>query len=63
MALLVHLSDLHMAPDVPAQSVIFDALVRTLRVERQDRPTEPVAIVVTGDVFDSAERPARKARS
>jgi 3',5'-cyclic AMP phosphodiesterase CpdA len=61
MALLVHLSDLHMAPDLPAQSAIFDALVRTLRVERQDRPTEPVAIVVTGDVFDSAERPARKA--
>jgi hypothetical protein len=33
MALLVHLSDLHMAPDAQAQAGIFSALVRALHVE------------------------------
>jgi hypothetical protein len=44
MALIVHLSDLHMAPDVPAQSGIFDGLVRALHIERKDRQVIPEAI-------------------
>jgi hypothetical protein len=41
MALLVHLSDLHMGPDVPAQSAIFDGLgARAAR--RASRPTHGI---------------------
>jgi 3',5'-cyclic AMP phosphodiesterase CpdA len=61
MALLVHLSDLHMAPDARAQAGIFSALVRALRVEYEATRPERVALVVTGDVFDSSTNPAVQA--
>jgi 3',5'-cyclic AMP phosphodiesterase CpdA len=54
MSLVVHLSDLHLVPDAPRQVSILDALVRTLRLEYEAARPESVAVVVTGDVFDSA---------
>jgi len=56
MALLLHLSDLHMAKDPGAQGLVFDKLVETLRRERE-RYSGRVAVVITGDVFDSAADP------
>ena len=61
MALLVHLSDLHMAPEAPAQAGIFSALVRALRVEYEAARPERVAVAVTGDVFHSSTNPAPQA--
>jgi 3',5'-cyclic AMP phosphodiesterase CpdA len=50
-----------MAPDVPAQSSIFDGLVRALRAEHEAAHPESVAVVITGDVFDSATNPSTQA--
>jgi 3',5'-cyclic AMP phosphodiesterase CpdA len=58
MTLLVHLSDLHMAKDPRAQRTLFDKLVEALRREREAARPERVAVVITGDVFDSASDPA-----
>ncbi len=61
MALLVHLSDLHLARDLTPQSALLDKLVETLRREREAAATDRVGIVVTGDLFDSATQPPAKA--
>jgi 3',5'-cyclic AMP phosphodiesterase CpdA len=58
MTLLVHLSDLHMAKDSGAQRTLFDKLVDALRREHAAAQPERVAVVITGDVFDSASDPA-----
>src|SRR5260370_23617844 len=57
MALLLHLSDLHLSPFVPTQPALLDALVRTLARDVKPAAAEHVAIVITGDIFDSAELP------
>ena len=54
MALIVHLSDLHIFAHPDEQPAIFDALCACLRRIATARE-QPVALVaVTGDVFDSA---------
>jgi 3',5'-cyclic AMP phosphodiesterase CpdA len=53
MSLLVQLSDLHMTSRSASQAKLFEQLVQTLRREREARRDEHVAVVVTGDVFDS----------
>lgn len=58
--LLFHLSDLHLRLDEPAQALVYDALVRTMERERRRKPDKRAAIVITGDVFDSAEMPAER---
>ena len=50
-----------MAPDAPAQSSIFDGLVRALRIEHETARPERVAVVITGDVFDSPANPSTQA--
>jgi 3',5'-cyclic AMP phosphodiesterase CpdA len=59
MALIVHLSDLHMAPADPAQSLVFDQLVQALRREREARNPDHVVLVITGDVFEATHRYAK----
>jgi 3',5'-cyclic AMP phosphodiesterase CpdA len=54
MALLLHLSDLHLDPASASQPALLDKLVETLGREKARSPSAPVAMVVTGDVFDSA---------
>jgi 3',5'-cyclic AMP phosphodiesterase CpdA len=54
MAILFHLSDLHMTKPGTPQDVVFEKLVDTMRAERKAAPEVGAAIVVTGDVFDSA---------
>lgn len=61
MSLVVHLSDLHMVPEAPWQASIFEALVRTLRLEYEAARPDRVAVVITGDVFDSATDPSAQA--
>lgn len=58
MTLVLHLSDLHMKRQSLTQPLLFDRLVQTVRMEREANPQTPVAIVITGDVFDSASEPA-----
>jgi 3',5'-cyclic AMP phosphodiesterase CpdA len=54
LALILHLSDLHLLANPREQESIFDGLVEALRdvQERAKRPVDLLAI--TGDVFDSA---------
>jgi 3',5'-cyclic AMP phosphodiesterase CpdA len=59
MSLIVHLSDLHIAHEPARQSVLFDKLVETVGSEREAKASEPVVLVITGDVFDSATDPAQ----
>jgi len=54
MTLVVHLSDLHMLQASRRQAALFEHLVGTLGRERERAPHEQLAIVITGDVFDSA---------
>jgi 3',5'-cyclic AMP phosphodiesterase CpdA len=63
MALVVHLSDLHLNPLARSQPALLDALVRTLARDVQPAPGDRTAIVITGDVFDSAELPPAAAVS
>jgi hypothetical protein len=58
MTLVVHLSDLHMTQSSKSQAAVFERLVTTLTSERERQRAEHVAIVITGDVFDSATDPA-----
>jgi 3',5'-cyclic AMP phosphodiesterase CpdA len=61
VALIVHLSDLHLTPGDPAQSIVFDQLVHTLRREREARNPDHVVVVITGDVFEAATQRHAKA--
>jgi 3',5'-cyclic AMP phosphodiesterase CpdA len=61
LALVVHLSDLHITGDPALQSALFDRLVETLRQEREAGGADRPGIVVTGDVFDSATQPRARA--
>jgi 3',5'-cyclic AMP phosphodiesterase CpdA len=61
MHLLVHLSDLHIAPDSSTQLTLFAELVKTIRRERESAQAQRVALVVTGDLFTSATQPRRRA--
>jgi 3',5'-cyclic AMP phosphodiesterase CpdA len=63
MPLLVHLSDLHLSPRARSQPALLDALVRTLARDVRPAPGDSIAIVITGDVFDSAELPPAAAVS
>jgi 3',5'-cyclic AMP phosphodiesterase CpdA len=58
MTLVFHLSDLHLQRDPGAQSALLANLVEAVRRERTARPADRVALVVTGDVFDSSTDPA-----
>jgi DNA repair exonuclease SbcCD nuclease subunit len=58
MAVLLHLSDLHIEATNDAQRVLFDKLVETVAREEWARKDENAVLVVTGDVFDSGtDRP------
>jgi 3',5'-cyclic AMP phosphodiesterase CpdA len=52
--ILFHLSDLHMTASSAGQGVVFEKLVATMKAERAAAASARAAIVVTGDVFDSA---------
>ena len=53
MALILHLSDLHLESSAPEQRPILDALPRALATLR-DKEGTPSLVAITGDVFDSA---------
>jgi 3',5'-cyclic AMP phosphodiesterase CpdA len=53
MALLLHLSDLHIDARSSAQRTLFDLLVETVGREKDASGLPPAALVITGDVFDS----------
>src|SRR5258708_39724542 len=58
MALLLHLSDLHIDAEKSGQRALLDVLVETLRREKEASQAEQTALLITGDVFDSgADRP------
>lgn len=61
MALVVHLSDLHMAKEPSKQTRVFVRLVETVRREYEATKPEHAVLVVTGDVFDSGTQPPGKA--
>ncbi|HXN33701.1 MAG TPA: metallophosphoesterase [Polyangiaceae bacterium] len=61
MALIFHLSDLHIDTRSDAQRVLFDVLVDTLCREKQSTNADHVALVITGDVFDSCTMPPAEA--
>lgn len=67
MSLVIQLSDLHLLADEPEQADILEALVSTVgracRERRQspDRGQSPDLVVITGDVFDSAELDVERA--
>jgi 3',5'-cyclic AMP phosphodiesterase CpdA len=54
MALLLHLSDLHLRRPEPSQDAVIDKLVEALGAERAAAGADATAVVVTGDLFDSA---------
>src|SRR5882672_6737260 len=54
MVLLFHLSDLHIDPQSAEQRGIFEVLIETLRREKHASNAAQVALVITGDVFDSS---------
>jgi len=54
MALLFHLSDLHIDSANTGQRVLFDVLVETLGREKARSDATHTALVITGDVFDSS---------
>jgi predicted MPP superfamily phosphohydrolase len=54
MTLVVHLSDLHMTQNAGTQAALFERLITTLSSERERARDDRVAVVITGDVFDSA---------
>src|SRR5262249_11036914 len=54
MALVLHLSDLHLDTGSKNQPVLLDMLVETLGHEKAASNAGHVVLVVTGDVFDSA---------
>jgi 3',5'-cyclic AMP phosphodiesterase CpdA len=60
MVLLFHLSDVHLSRDVESQSALLANLVAAVRRERDASPADHAALVVTGDVFDSATDPAER---
>jgi 3',5'-cyclic AMP phosphodiesterase CpdA len=58
MALLLHLSDLHIDASKGGQRALFEVLVETLRREKEASQATEAALFITGDVFDSgADRP------
>jgi 3',5'-cyclic AMP phosphodiesterase CpdA len=63
MVLLFHLSDLHIDPSSATQRGLFDALVETLRREKDASTAAHCVLVVTGDVFDSSTLAPREAVS
>lgn len=54
VALIAHLSDLHLGNHPEDQCAIFDGLVLALEAERRFRGRAFDLLVITGDVFDSA---------
>ncbi len=61
MALIFHLSDLHIDTRRDNQRLLFDVLVDTVGREKQSAKTDNVALVITGDVFDSSTMPPGEA--
>jgi 3',5'-cyclic AMP phosphodiesterase CpdA len=59
MALVFHLSDLHLDAAKSGQRALFDVLVEMIRRENTASKPSQTALFITGDVFDSgADRPA-----
>jgi 3',5'-cyclic AMP phosphodiesterase CpdA len=54
MALIIHLSDLHLLSNPQEQEVIFDELVSALRHVGEQSAGPVRLLAITGDVFDSA---------
>lgn len=54
VALLAHLSDLHLLKEPVEQEAIFDALVAAVAAERANRGCDFDLLAITGDVFDTA---------
>jgi hypothetical protein len=54
MDLLLHLSNLHLRSPELSQDVVLDKLVDALGVERASSGADQAAVLITGDVFDSA---------
>jgi 3',5'-cyclic AMP phosphodiesterase CpdA len=63
MVLVFHLSDLHIDPSSAMQRGLFDALVETLRREKDASNAAQCTLVITGDVFDSSTLSPREAVS
>jgi 3',5'-cyclic AMP phosphodiesterase CpdA len=61
MALLLHLSDLHIDAAKSGQRSLFDVLVETLRREKEASHAAQTALLITGDVFDSGTDPPEEA--
>ncbi len=60
MSVVLHLSDLHLDPEASDREPILEALVDAVAADRRDRGREVDLVVITGDVFDSANlEPAR----
>ena len=60
MSVVLHLSDLHLDPEASDREPILEALVDAVAADRRDRGREVDLVVVTGDIFDSANlEPAR----
>lgn len=55
MTLFAHLSDLHITNQGRGQQLVFERLVRTLEAERSAIRQSRTTLVITGDVFDSAD--------
>ncbi|MBO6940319.1 MAG: metallophosphoesterase [Deltaproteobacteria bacterium] len=54
MSVILHLSDLHLDPGANDREPILDALVAAVEADRRDRAREVDVVVITGDVFDTA---------
>lgn len=61
MPLIFHLSDLHIDPRSDIQRALFDVLVDTIGREKQASKADQLALVITGDVFDSSTLPPAEA--
>jgi 3',5'-cyclic AMP phosphodiesterase CpdA len=54
VSVILHLSDLHIDPAATERAAILDALVTAVGVDRADRGRAIDLMVITGDVFDTA---------
>jgi 3',5'-cyclic AMP phosphodiesterase CpdA len=61
VALIAHLSDLHLLQSPDEQGPILDALIAALAAQGAERARPLDALVITGDVFDSARVSPRAA--
>jgi len=61
VSVVLHLSDLHLDPGAEDREPILDALVAAVEADRRDRERAVDLVVVTGDVFDTANLEPRAA--